>query len=139
MKNFVRKFLRNKRAVTPVLSELLLTVIAVAAMSVATTATYTITTNLRENMSERVTVEDVWFNNLTHTIDFSMYNVGEVDVTISAVYINYQNQHLSAPFRLSMGAHQLLHVSYTWNSGDLYYIDLVTDRGTHIAGDYKAT
>jgi Flp pilus assembly pilin Flp len=139
VKSFLRKFLRNKRAVTPVLSELLLTVIAVAAMSVATTATYVITTNLKENMSERVTVEDVWFNNATHTIDFALYNVGEVDVTISAVYINHQSQHLSTPFQLQMDAHQVLHVSFTWSSGSLYYLDLVTSRGTHIAGDYKAT
>ncbi len=139
MKSFLRKFLRNKRAVTPVLSELLLTVIAVAAMSVATTATYVITTNLKENMSERVTVEDVWFNNATNTIEFALYNVGEVDVTISAVYINHQNQHLTTSFQLTMGAHQVLHVSFTWSSGSLYYLDLVTSRGTHIAGDYKAT
>lgn len=121
------------------LSELLLTVIAVAAMSVATTATYVITTNLKENMSERVTIEDVWFNSATHTIDISLYNVGEVDIAISNVYINHQNQYLSVPFRLQIDAHQTLHVTFTWNSGDLYYIDLVTERGTHIAGDYKAT
>jgi hypothetical protein len=138
MKNFLKRFLRNKRAITPILSELMLTVIAVAAMSVATTATYVITTNLKENMSERVTVEDVWFNNATHTIDISIYNVGEVDVTVSSIYINHQSQHLSAPFRLPMNAHQTLHVTYSWNSGGLYYIDLVTERGTHIAGDYKA-
>jgi len=61
MKRLMKIFL-NKRAITPVLSNLLLTVVAVAAMSIATTATYVITTNLRETMGERVIIEDVWFN-----------------------------------------------------------------------------
>jgi hypothetical protein len=28
-----------------------------------------ITTNMRENMSERIAVEDVWFNNSTNSVD----------------------------------------------------------------------
>ena len=65
MKKLIKRFLCDKRAITPVLSSLLLTVVAVAAMAIATSATYVITTNLRENMSERVIVEDVWFNSAT--------------------------------------------------------------------------
>lgn len=57
-----KRFLCDKRAITPVLSNLLLMVVAVAAMAIATTSTYVVTTNLRENMSERLLVEDVWFN-----------------------------------------------------------------------------
>ncbi len=52
----------DRRAITPVLSSLLLTVVAVAAMAIATTATYVVTTGLRDEMSERVIVEDMWFN-----------------------------------------------------------------------------
>jgi len=54
----LQKFISDKRAITPVLSNLLLTVMAVAVMALATTATYVITTNLRETMSERVIIED---------------------------------------------------------------------------------
>jgi len=57
----VRRFLRNKRGVTPVLSNVLLTVVAVAAMSLAASATYVITDNLHQIMGERVIAEDVWF------------------------------------------------------------------------------
>jgi hypothetical protein len=48
-----RRLLRlfmDKRAITPVLSNLLLMVVAVAAMSIAAATTYVITTNLRETM-----------------------------------------------------------------------------------------
>ncbi len=139
MKNFLKRFLRNKRAITPVLSELLLTVIVVAAMSVATTATYVITTNLRENMSERVIVEDLWFNQATGTVNVYLQNVGKVDVSVSSVYINHTSQPFDMPFHLEIDGHKWLGISYSWHSGNLYYIDIVTNRGTHIASYYKAT
>jgi len=138
MKAKIRRFLCNKRAITPVLSNLLLTIVAVAAMSIATTATYVITTNLRENMSERVMVEDLWFNNSTHTIDVHMHNVGKVAIRVSNVYVNHTRQPFNAPFHLEIDDHDWLSIMYDWNSGDLYYVDIVTTRGTHIASYYKA-
>jgi Flp pilus assembly pilin Flp len=138
VKTTIRRFLRDKRAITPVLSHLLLTVIAVAAMAIATTATYVITTNLRENMSERLIVEDVWFNNSTHTVDVYMRNVGKVAIRISGVYVNHTSQPFNSPFRLELNEHGWLNIAYGWNSGDLYYIDIVTNRGTHVASYYKA-
>jgi hypothetical protein len=134
----VRRFVRNKRAITPVLSSLLLTVVAVAAMAIATSATYVITTNLRENMSERVIAEDVWFNNATHTIDVYMHNIGKVAIHVSAVYVNHTGQIFNSPFNLELNGHDWLSIVYNWNSGDLYYIDIVTNRGTHVASYYKA-
>jgi len=138
VKTMIRRFLRDKRAITPVLSSLLLTVVAVAAMAIATSATYVITTNLRENMSERVIVEDVWFNNATRTVDVYLHNVGKVAIRVSAVYINHTSQPFNSPFRLELNEHGWLSITYNWNSGDLYYIDIVTNRGTHVASYYKA-
>lgn len=51
MRIFWRRFLSDKRAITPVLSSLLLTVVVVAAMSIAISAGYVITTNMKETMS----------------------------------------------------------------------------------------
>ena len=138
MRRFLRNFLGNKRGITPVLSELLLTVIAVAAMSVATTATYVITTNLRENMSERFLVEDVWFNNSPQTVEVYMSNIGKVDLSISNVYINRTSQIYDTSFNLEIEESGWFTITYIWNSGDLYYIDIVTKRGTHIADYYRA-
>ena len=132
----VRRWLRDKRAITPVLSSLLLTVVAVAAMAIATSATYVITTNLRENMSERVVVEDVWFNNADR-IDIYLRNIGKVAIHVSAVYINH-TRSFDSPFHLELNKHGWLSIDYSWSSGDVYYIDIVTSRGTHVASYYKA-
>jgi len=133
------RFLCNKRAITPVLSNLLLTVVAVAAMALATTATYVITTNLRENMSERIIVEDLWFNNSTGNVNIYLRNVGKVAIHISSVYVNHTSQPFDAPFNLEIGAHGWLNVSYNWVSGSLYFVDIVTNRGTHVGGYYNAS
>ena len=131
----LRKFLRNKKAITAVISNLLLTVVAVAAMALATTATYVITTNLKETMSERVIIEDLWFNNSTGNIDVYLRNVGQVAIQISNVYVNHTSQYFLAPSGLQIGQGQWLNISDAWVSGSIYYVDLVTTRGTHV-GDY---
>jgi len=138
VKKIFKRFLRDKRAITPVLSHLLLTVVAVAAMSIATSATFVITTNLRETMSERVTVEDVWFNSAAGTVDVYVRNVGKVAIQVSAVYVNRVGRAFNSPFRLEMKENGWLSITYSWNSGDVYYIDIVTTRGAHIASYYKA-
>jgi FlaG/FlaF family flagellin (archaellin) len=138
VKNFAKRFLRDKRAVTPVLSHLLLTVVAVAVMSLATSATFVITTNLKNTMGERVTVEDVWFNSGTGTVDVYMRNVGKADIRVSGVYVNHVGQSFNGPFSLEINKQGWLRIAYTWDSGGVYYIDIVTTRGTHIASTYKA-
>lgn len=132
----LKRFFWDKRAITPVLSNLLLTVVAVAAMSIATTATYVITTNLKETMSERIIIEDLWFNN--SQISVYLRNVGKVAVHVSAVYVNHTSQSFTSPFSLELNEHDWLNISYSWSSGNLYYVDVVTTRGTHVGGYYKA-
>ena len=138
MKNFVKRFLRDKRAITPVLSHLLLTVVALAVMSIATSATFVITTNLRETMSERVIAEDIWFNGGTGTVDVYMRNVGKTNIHVSGVYVNHVGQSFNGPFSLEINKHGWLRIASSWDSGEVYYIDIVTTRGTHIASNYKA-
>lgn len=138
MKKLIKRFMRDKRAITTVLSHLLLTVVAVAIMSIATSATFVITTNLRETMSERVIVEDVWFNSANHTINVYLHNVGKAAIQVSAVYVNHVGQPFNSPFRLGLNQNNWVSTAYSWNSGDIYYIDIVTTRGLHIAGSYKA-
>ena len=130
-------FIHDKRAITPVLSNLLLTVVAVAAMAIATTATYVITTNLRENMSERCLAEDVWFNS-TNTINVYLRNNGKVAIHISTVYVNHTSTTFTKPFNLEIGENRWLNISRNWLSAAVYYVDIVTTRGTHIADYYRA-
>ncbi|MEM2099136.1 MAG: hypothetical protein QXU99_05280 [Candidatus Bathyarchaeia archaeon] len=130
------RLLRDRCALTPVLSSLLLTVIAVAAMAIATSATYLITANLKDNMSERVAVEDVWF--IDGAVKVYVHNVGKVSISVSNVYVNHEQVVINPPFRLGLGKHGWLNLEYNWSSGETYYIDIVTSRGTHIADYYEA-
>ena len=134
----LKRWLQNKKAITPVLSSLLLTVIAVAAMALATSATYVITTNLRETMSERITIEDVWFNNSTGMIQVYMRNTGKVAIHVSGVFVNHTESYFSRPFNLEVYQHQWLNISTSWSAGDVSNIDIVTTRGTHVGGYYEA-
>jgi len=132
------RFLQDRRAITPVLSNLLLTVVAVAAMSIATTTTYVISVNLRETMSERVVVEDLWFNPEVNSINVYLRNVGKVTIHVAAVYLNHTSQSFTTSSSLGVGQHNWLNISYAWSSGNLYYIDIVTTRGSHIESYYEA-
>ena len=134
----IDRFLQDGKGITPVLSTLLLAIVAVAAMSIATTATYVITTNLRETMSERIVVEDLWFGP-PDKICIYIRNVGKVKIYISAIYVNHTSRSFTSPFSLTINEHGWLNISYTWSSDSLYYVDIITTRGTHTEDYYKAS
>jgi hypothetical protein len=129
----VRKLLRNRRGVTPVLSSLLLTVIAVAGMSIAITATYVITDQLHDSMGERLIIEDVWFT--PDQVSLYLRNVGKVSVEVVSVYVNRTDQSFTA-LELEQNNHGWLHVSYSWSADSVYEIKVVTMRGTIVADYY---
>ena len=129
----MRKLSRNRRAVTPVLSSLLLTVIAVAGMSIAITATYVITDELHDSMGERLVVEDVWFT--PDQVSLYLRNVGKVSVQVVSVYVNRTDQSFTA-LELEEDNHGWLHVSYSWNADSAYEIKVVTKRGTNVVDYY---
>jgi hypothetical protein len=132
----VSKLSRNRKGITPVLSSLLLTVIAVAGMSIAVTATYVITDGLHDNMGERVIVEDVWF---TTSGQISLYvrNVGKVAIKVDAVYVNRMRQSFT-PIELETNKHGWLNVTYSWSSDTAYEIKVVTRRGTQVVDYYMS-
>ena len=130
----MKRIIKNKRAITPVLSSLLLTIVAVAAMSLAATAAYVISDNLHQTIGERIIVEDVWFKgNQTGLICIYLRNVGRVDASVSDVYVNFTSQSIMLNFQ--MGKSGWVNVTYPWVSQGVYYIDVVTSRGTSV-GDY---
>jgi hypothetical protein len=111
-------------------------VIAVAGMSIAMTATYVITNNLKEIMGERFIVEDVWFR-AGNTVAVYLRNVGKMAIEISAVYVNYTLQSFSS-LRLEVNKHSWLNITYNWSSSSVYYINIVTRRGNQVANYYEA-
>jgi hypothetical protein len=134
----MRKLLRSRRGITPVLSSLLMTVIAVAGMSIAITATYVITDGLHDNMGERFIVENVWFTGDNNdTISLYLRNVGKVSIKVAAVYINRTTQSFT-PLELEQNKHDWLNVTYSWSADSAYEIKVVTRRGTSVVDYYMA-
>ena len=131
----MRRFLRNKRGVTPVLSNVLLTVVAVAVMSLAASATYVITDNMHQIMGERVVAEDVWFT--PDGISIYLRNIGKVAIEVSSVYVDFTSQSFT-PLTLEVGDHGWLNVTSSWDAGGVHHINVVTSRGTKIVDYYKA-
>lgn len=131
----MRKIIRNKKAITPVLSSLLLTVIAVAGMSIAITATYVITDGLHDSMGERLIVEDVWFT--PNQISLYLRNVGKISIDVVAVYVNRESQTFSN-LNLEQESHSWLNITYNWSPDSVYEIKVVTGRGTNVL-DYYAS
>ena len=129
----MRKIIRNKKAITPVLSSLLLTVIAVAGMSIAITATYVITDGLHDSMGERLIVEDVWFT--PNQISLYLRNVGKISVDVVAVYVNRESQTFSN-LNLEQESHSWLNITYNWSPDSAYEIKVVTGRGTNVLDYY---
>jgi len=109
--------------------------IAVAGMSIAITATYVITSNLRDIMGERFIVEDVWFQ--TGGISIYLRNTGKVSIRFSSVYVNTTAQSFAA-LELEIAGHGWMNFTYTWNANSVYYINVVTSRGTQVADYYRA-
>ena len=129
------RIIRNIRGISPVLSNVLLMGIVVAAMSIAITATYVITGNFRETMGERFIIEDVWFR--TGQISVYLRNTGEMPIKVVAMYVDHVPQSFAS---LSLGLDGIgwLDVAFRWNPGGTYYIEVVTTRGTQVADYYKA-
>ena len=129
----MRRLRRNKKGITPVLSSLLLTVIAVAGMSIAITATYVITDGLHDSMGERLIIEDVWFT--VDQISLYLRNVGRVSVDVAAVYVNSTSQSFTA-IELEQDSHGWLNVTHSWNANSAYEIKVATKRGTKVVDYY---
>ncbi len=131
----LEKLWRNSKGVTPVLSSLLLTVIALAGMSIAVAATYVITNGLHDNMSERLIVEDVWFTN--GHVSLYVGNVGRVAIKLDAVYVDRVEQSFT-PLELEQGQRGWLNVSFSWNPNSAYEIKIATKRGTKVVDFYMS-
>jgi len=131
----VRKLSWNRRGITPVLSSLLLTVIAVAGMSIAVSATYVITDGLHDNMGERLIVEDVWFTE--DQVSLYLRNVGKISINVAAVYVNRTDQSFTS-LELEQDKHGWLNVTYGWSADSAYEIKVVTRRGTNVVDYYMS-
>jgi len=131
----VLKLWRSKKAITPVLSNILLLVIAVAGMSISITATYVITGNLHETMGERFIVEDVWFRQ--GVISVYLRNTGKTQISAAGIYVDYIAQPFTG-LQLEPLEHGWTNITFAWTPNTVYYLKVITSRGTQVADYYKS-
>lgn len=132
---------RGKSGVSPIVSSILMTAIVVAAMAVVIAATLVITSRMRERMLERLTVEDVYFDNSTGDARVCVYvlNSGKVPLKVVAIYINGTPASTNpATLSLDVLGSGWINATYTWKGGDVVYLVVTTERGTVVGDYYKA-
>jgi flagellin-like protein len=132
----MRKLFRNRRAVSPVVSTVLMILVVIIGMSVlfAFFVNYTrdFQTGSGSAVLESMVIEDVSFHT-TGGAQVWVYNVGKVSFTINSVYVNDQNVGFSpSSLEIAPGQHRMITIPAS--SGDI--IKIVTARGSAFEGRY---
>lgn len=142
----MRKFRRSRRAVSPVLSTVILVLIVVIGMSAVFAFFVDYVSNYQKGQGsavmELVEIEDVYFvaNNTAYVW---LYNYGEIDLEIDAVYVNGLSMNattLYTDWGLDPYEHKRFTVTlvYDWEPNLSYYFKFVTVRGSSVERSYYA-
>jgi flagellin-like protein len=129
----MRKLFRNRRAVSPVVSTVLMILVVMVGMSLlfAFFVNYTrdYQTGSGSAVLESMVIEDVWFTSPTQVW---VYNVGKVSLTITSVYVD---DHLagSPNIEIKTGQHEMITVGSAYSGCT---IKIVTARGSTFEGTY---
>ena len=130
------RLFRNRRAVSPVLSTVLMILVVITGMSLlfAFFVNYTrdFQTGSGSAVLESMTVEDVWFTN-PNGPQVWVYNVGKVSLTITSVYVDDQLDS-SPNIEIKTGQHQPITVGSAYSGCT---IKIVTARGSAFEGSYS--
>ena len=148
----MKRMLRNKKAVSPVVSAVIMMLIVMIGMSAlfGFFVNYAADFQLGSGSSvrESMTVEDVNFVPVGRA-QIWVYNVGRVDFKISTIYVNdslftpildqviYNGRVIVTNGSIPLGAHVEISVyNLPGGEGDSYTFKIVTERGTSFEGVY---
>jgi flagellin-like protein len=151
----MKRMLRSRKGVSPVIASVLMIVVAIIGMSFlfAFAINYARDFQLGSGSAvlESMVIENVWVRDST-TVWIWVYNVGKVDLEISNVFVNdylasvkYVEQvrdgdlvrELNPPFEVGVGEHVKFSVESTSLGEDGYNLfKLVTTRGSAVEERY---
>ena len=136
----MKKLVTNRKAVSPVLSAVLMILVVITGMSLlfAFFVNYARDFQMGSGSAvlEGMTVEDVWFREPPTRAEVWVYNFGKVDFRITSVYVN-DNWVIIDPVEVGVGEHELLTVrNYGFVFRNSYSFKIVTERGTAFEGRY---
>jgi flagellin-like protein len=138
----MKRLLRRDRAVTPVVAAVIMILVTTIGMSVlfAFFVNYTRDYQLGSGSSvlESFVIEDVWIQD-PDTVEIWVYNVGQVDFTITGVYINDIPVEENLQVTVVVGAHEGFTVTPLSDLivGDTYLFKIVTARGSSVEGRFS--
>ena len=137
----MRKLVRSRKAVSPVVSAVLMMLVAIIGMSVlfAGFVNYTrdYQTGIGSAVLESMVIEDVWFESTTAEV--WVYNIGKLSFTINSVYVDDQK---IADYRIAIepsseiapGKHGKVSIT---SASPGRIIKIVTDRGSAFEGGFS--
>jgi len=151
----VRKLFNSRRAVSSVVSAVLMILVVMIGMSLlfAFFVNYArdFQTGSGSAVLESMVIEDVKFTD--SQADVWVYNVGKVEFKINSIYINdalvdhptlvkvtYNGvpvTPLPADDNIRDGAHAKITVNHSFEIGQSYVFKIVTERGTSVEGEYQ--
>ncbi len=91
-------------------------------------------TNRADSLREALAIEDVWFytQSSTNYVNITVRNVGRVQFTLGAMYINNTQVTSLSPAQLNVAAAATYKIQYTWAAGKVYIIVAATARGNQV-------
>jgi flagellin-like protein len=142
----MRKLVRSRKALSPVLSTVLMILVTIVGMSVlfAFFVNYARDFQLGSGSAvrESLVMEDVWFIQGENRVEVYVYNVGKVNFKIAAFYVNDKWEPFSSDPEgvVPVGDYAVLSVSpedlyFLWDR--TYDFKIVTERGSAFGGSYK--
>jgi flagellin-like protein len=138
----MKKLLWSRKGVSPVIAELLMVAITVAASLVVTSMAYSWVNQQRnygmQVVNERLVVEDVWFRDTTNTtLTLYVTNVGTTDLQVSYVLVNGTEVWGGVEY-IRMGKSVSLNVTLgsAWVRDREYTITVITERGNQFVSEW---
>jgi len=137
----MKRLLGDRRGVSPIVADLMLLVITVAAFSLMYgTSNQWISlqrVNQMQTITERLVIEDAWFRSATPKyVNITMTNVGRIDLEVKYVQINgvsctvLNSSDGSGVFpEVEIQETKYMNVYLDWATGQDYTITVTTDRG----------
>lgn len=145
----LRRLLTNRKAVSPVISTVLMTTLAIVmGTTVVFWASQTLGvyqgsagvyfTNRSNALKESFVIEDVWFYN-SNKANVTIRNVGSIDLKIVAIYVNSTSYSLSQTISVGQSKTITLTLSPNYDTSKVYFFNVATARGNKVTEYWKAS
>jgi flagellin-like protein len=129
----LKKILRSKKGISPILATLLLIVIAVAAVIVTYAWVMTFTGTTIQQAGVMLSKEDVSWPTAS-SIKVVIKNTGTSNAKITAVYLGTSSTNLNlgvsmlpTSATINAGTTGTFNITYTWTANTRYYFKFATD------------